>query len=126
MRETGRVEIPVEDVRSSGRTTVTVDGTSVVVFALGERFVAYVDVCPHQGGPVCSDGSMHPFLTAEIDQRGRVSDVFAPGGDRIIACPWHGWEYWIEDGRCVADPSTSLREAAVDVVDGNVVVTLRA
>ena len=75
----------------------------MTVFNLAGRYVAYVDRCLHQGGPVCSRGTLHPFLTAEIEASGEVREYFAEGS-RVIACPWHGWEYDLDDGRGAVEP----------------------
>jgi nitrite reductase (NADH) small subunit len=109
-----KVSVKVDQVRAEGRVRTSVGGQPVVVFHFQEEFVAYVDVCPHQGGPVCSDGSLHPYLTANIEEDGRVVDVWAPGGERVIACPWHGWEFWLENGELIADPSKRLRSVQVE------------
>ena len=116
--------LSVDDVRERNRVSIMLSGTRVVVFAFKDSFVAYVDVCSHQGGPVCSEGTLHPFLTAQIEPDGRVTDIFAPGGDVVLACPWHGWEYWIETGRCIADPTKSLRPAKVEVDNNRLIVSL--
>jgi nitrite reductase (NADH) small subunit len=122
--ETHVVRVSAAKVREEGRVRVTVAGQPVVVFHFRDDFVAYVDVCPHQGGPVCSDGSLHPFLTAELDDAGRAVDTFAPGGERVIACPWHGWEFWLENGVLIADPSKRLREARAELDGDHLIVTL--
>ena len=42
----------------------------------------------------------------------------------MIACPWHGMEYHVPTGRCLADPAITLRRYEVDVRGDDVVVTL--
>jgi nitrite reductase (NADH) small subunit len=111
------VKLKASEVESAGRLTVQVDGQSIVVFAFAGGFVAYHDVCPHQGGPVCSEGSLFPYYTARINERGRAEPYFEEGGEKVIACPWHGWEFQLEDGQCLADRSKWLRTAKV-IQDG--------
>ena len=118
------VRIPTEDVLRDGRATLQVGGQRVIVFAHDDDFVAYVDVCPHMGGPVCSQGSLHPFYTARVLEDGRVEPYFAEGGERVIACPWHGWEYDLSNGRSLADASKSLRAATVVRDSDELVVSL--
>ncbi|MPZ88070.1 MAG: Rieske 2Fe-2S domain-containing protein [Nitriliruptorales bacterium] len=110
---TDSARIRTEDVRRDGRAALQVGGQRVVVFSLGGDFVAYVDACPHLGGPVCSRGSLHPFYTARVEEDGRVEPYFAEGGERVLACPWHGWEYDLRNGQCLADGTKWLRAATV-------------
>ncbi|MFA9431901.1 Rieske (2Fe-2S) protein [Egicoccus sp. AB-alg2] len=119
-----QTRVSAAEVREEGRLRVTVSGQPVVVFDFQGGFVAYVDVCPHQGGPVCSDGSLHPFLTAELDEAGRAVDTWAPGGERVLACPWHGWEFWLEDGVLIADPTKRLRRVSVTMDGDDLVLAL--
>ena len=42
----------------------------------------------------------------------------------VIACPWHGLEYHVPTGRCLAYPEITLRRYAVAVRGDEVVVTV--
>jgi len=116
--------IRTEDVRRQGRATLQVGGQRVIVFCLDDDFVAYVDTCAHLGGPVCSQGSLHPFYTARIEEDGRVEPYFAEGGERILACPWHGWEYDLRTGQALADGTKRLRAATVAHDSDELIVSL--
>ena len=120
------VRIRRADVERDGRTAVHVGGERVVVFPLDDGFVGYVDTCAHMDGPVCSKGSLHPFYTARIEEDGRVEPYFAEGGERILACPWHGWEYELATGQCLADRTKWLRAATVVEDSDELVVSLPA
>ena len=115
--------VVLEAFADGERRTVEVDGVPVTVFNLGDRYVAYVDRCLHQGGPVCSRGTLHPLLTAEIEASGEVREYFAEGS-RVIACPWHGWEYDLETGEALWNRARRLRPAKVEVDGGEVRVSL--
>jgi nitrite reductase (NADH) small subunit len=117
----GEVRIPA--IAEGERQTVDIDGTPVTVFNLGERYVAYVDRCLHQGGPACSGGTLHPLLTASIEPDGEVREYFAEGV-RVIACPWHGWEYDLETGEALWNRSRRLRPANVEVEGGDLLIRL--
>ena len=41
-----------------------------------------------------------------------------------MACPWHGWEFEIPTGVCLADPRFRLQTFPVAVEDAMVKVTL--
>jgi nitrite reductase/ring-hydroxylating ferredoxin subunit len=114
---------PVRDIPEGGGVLVVADGTEVGVFRVRGAVHAYENRCLHQGGPVC---------TGEIV--GRYEQVLAPdgtvSGERFvdeeprIACPWHGWEYDLETGRCTADRRYRLRRVPVTVRDGDVFVRI--
>ena len=72
--------------------------------------------CPHHGGPLCL-GTVRERL---VGAPGRY-DV---GGQRVLRCPWHGWEFDLETGRCVDEPS--LRAAVYTVRVGGNRVLVRA
>jgi nitrite reductase/ring-hydroxylating ferredoxin subunit len=111
------------DVPEGGGVLLVADGVEVGVFRVRGRLVAYENRCAHQGGPVC---------TGEV--MGRYEELLGPGGaslgerfstDRLhIVCPWHGWEYDLETGRCHADRRFGLRAYPVTVRDGRVYVNL--
>ena len=75
-------------------------------------FYAYSNYCVHQGGPACEGIMM-----------GRVVEVLEPDQTSLglrfsdhdihFVCPWHGVEYDIATGQCVAAPSRRLRKFAV-------------
>lgn len=97
---------------------VEVKGHSIGVFNVNGRFVAALNVCPHELAPVC---------------RGRVGGTTvasAPGEYRwgregeILACPWHGWEFDLLTGKALADPRMRLRLYPVTLEDDVVYITL--
>jgi nitrite reductase (NADH) small subunit len=100
---------------------VTVDGQSVGVFNVGGRYFALSNRCPHQGGPVC-EGTLFPHHTAKIAPTGRV-DEYLDHENPVICCPWHGWEFDLASGTCLADPSRRVQSYRVEV-DGEDIVLL--
>jgi nitrite reductase (NADH) small subunit len=115
--------IPAAELPSGERRSVELDGRPVTVFNLGDRYVAYVDRCAHQGGPACSRGTLHPHLTAELTAQGTVREFFRDG-EQVLACPWHGWEYDLATGRALADSTRALRPARVELDGAELVVRL--
>jgi 3-phenylpropionate/trans-cinnamate dioxygenase ferredoxin subunit len=107
----------VEEVRSEGCRVVEVNGRPVGVISVGESFFAIHDRCPHMGPSMCG---------------GTLSGTFVPAGphdlvygmhDRVIRCPWHGWEFDLETGRSLLEPDRyGLRTYRVTVQDGDVVL----
>jgi len=112
------------DVRPGERRIVEVDGRSIGVFNLGDEFFALANTCVHQGGPVCW-GRVEPRVCAEVLPGGEVRESLSPEPD-TIACPWHGWEYDIRTGRCLANPRKALRTYPVILRDGEVYLEIPA
>jgi nitrite reductase (NADH) small subunit len=105
-----------------GRQIVTVEGREIGVFNVGGRFYALLNDCAHLGGPVCT-GEVLGRLTAEVLTGGETREFFTQEG-QIVACPWHGWEFEIPTGVCLADPRFRLRTFPVTVEEGLVKVTI--
>ncbi len=108
----------VDEIEPGRRKIVQLRGKSVGVFNVNGRFVAVLNVCPHELAPVCM---------------GRVggSTVPSPPGEyhwglegRVLACPWHGWEFDLLTGQGLADHKVHLRTYEVTVEDDTVFVHL--
>jgi nitrite reductase/ring-hydroxylating ferredoxin subunit len=69
---------------------------TIAVFRVGNDFFAISNVCPHKGASLC-DGEV---LVEE----------------RRVRCPWHHWNWQLDDGKLESDPRQSVRvyELAVD------------
>jgi nitrite reductase/ring-hydroxylating ferredoxin subunit len=106
-----------------GRKVVDVDGTAVGVFRVNGKFTAFENVCPHMGGPVCQGK-----IIARVEERvaaDKTSLGLSFSKDRTnVACPWHGYEFDLATGEHQGNPRLRLRAVKIDVVDGELVVTL--
>jgi 3-phenylpropionate/trans-cinnamate dioxygenase ferredoxin subunit len=120
MREGDSVDHPIgpaDEVRRDGCRTIDVNGRQVLVVWSGEAFYAVFDRCPH--------------MPASLSQ-GTISGTFTPSApqqldygrhERVIRCPWHGWEFDLETGRSLLEPQrTGLKTYPVTVEDGVVVL----
>jgi 3-phenylpropionate/trans-cinnamate dioxygenase ferredoxin component len=65
------------------RRVLHIDGVSVVVFCLGDRYVALEDVCTHDGGEIASGELV---------------------GDEIV-CPRHGARFCVRTGEVRCPPA---------------------
>jgi nitrite reductase (NADH) small subunit len=97
---------------------VEVDGREVGVFNIGGRLYGLLNRCAHQGGPLCAARRTTGTLVAGDDFRPR----WTLEGE-IVACPWHGLEYHVPTGRCLAFPHISVRRYEVTVDGDDVVVS---
>jgi nitrite reductase/ring-hydroxylating ferredoxin subunit len=47
---------------------------------------------------------------------------YALAGERVLRCPWHGWEFDLETGVCRDEPSLRAAVYPARVADGRVLV----
>jgi 3-phenylpropionate/trans-cinnamate dioxygenase ferredoxin subunit len=88
----------VDDVRRAGCRIVQVDGRRVGVISVDAGFYAVHDRCPHMGASMCA-GSVGGTLVAS-----EPHELVYGMEDRVIRCPWHGWEFDLETGRSLLEP----------------------
>lgn len=93
------VVCPVEDLPAGERKIVKVGSRSIGVFNVDGQYFGIRNRCPHQGGPLCM-GRLSSWVVATTPGQVRMA-----GPPRLIACPWHGWEYDLETGQSFMGPS---------------------
>jgi nitrite reductase/ring-hydroxylating ferredoxin subunit len=112
------VRYRVESVENWGEVpcrVVTVQGRKIGVLRVEDKFFALRNTCPHRGAPLCE---------------GTVSGTFLPSGphdyvygmeNRVLRCPWHGWEFDLKTGRSLFQPDeVRVKTYRVSVEDGEV------
>jgi nitrite reductase (NADH) small subunit len=118
----GFVEYPVgrvDDIRAAGRQIVDVAGRRVGVLSVGDEFFAVRDKCPHRGAALCLGTVSGTFLQSD------PQDYRYGRHERVIRCPWHGWEFDLDSGRSLLEPDrTRVRVYPTSVRDGTVYVSL--
>ena len=110
----------VADFPEGTHRVVSVEGREVGVFNIGGRLYGLLNRCAHQGGPLCRATRTTGTLVA--DAGGRWLPRWEHEGE-IVACPWHGLEYHVPSGRCLAFPEIVLRRYDVVVEGDDVVVS---
>ena len=97
-----------DDMSEGARRVVECEGRQIGVVRAKGKLHAFLNICPHQGGPVC-DGLLI----------NRVEEIIAPdktyqgqkfSDDLHFVCPWHGYEYDIRTGECVGNRKLKLRK----------------
>jgi nitrite reductase/ring-hydroxylating ferredoxin subunit len=78
------------------------------VFNVGGRLVAYRNVCPHAGAPVCEGRVCGTTLASEAYEYQLARD------GEILRCPWHGWEFDLLTGEHLVHARTKLRAYDVE------------
>lgn len=116
-----RVEVcTVEELPPGARRIVEANGRSIGVFNIAGELFAVRNTCPHQGAQLCLGtvrGTMLPSDPYEY-RYGRE--------DRVLRCPWHGWEFDLETGEKLFDVTQRARVKtyAVSTQGGMVVVEI--
>ncbi|MGL3104569.1 Rieske (2Fe-2S) protein [Bradyrhizobium sp. BR 1432] len=99
---------------------VQVGTQEVGVYNVNGNLHALINVCPHQYGPVCAGP-----VGGEMSCNANTGWKFHWSRDgEILICPWHGHEFDLATGRCLAPKEMRLRKCKVNVVDGEVRVSL--
>jgi nitrite reductase (NADH) small subunit len=108
----------VADFEPTGRVAFDHQGRELVAFRVGEEYVAFENVCPHLGGPVC-EGKLARRVVAEIADDGGVVDRFSETEINLV-CPWHGFEFDLPSGVAVADARYRLRRCELQLIGDEV------
>ncbi|CAA9542612.1 MAG: hypothetical protein AVDCRST_MAG49-968 [uncultured Thermomicrobiales bacterium] len=111
---------PVDDFPPGTHRVVRVRNLEVGVFNVRGAFYALPNVCTHQFGPLCA-GNVSGTTACDASTGWEIAWV---RDGEIVACPWHGLEFDITTGRCLAAPKVRLRSFPVTVEAGQVKLTL--
>ncbi len=106
------------DFPPGSHTVVKIRNLHLGVFNIDGEFHALPNICPHQFGPLC-EGPVGGTTTCSADTGWRFSWVRE---GEILTCPWHGLEFDIATGTCLASPKLRVRRYPISVEGGEVVV----
>ena len=92
---------PVSDLSNGERLFIEVEGKSLVIFNIADRYFSIGDICSHDDGPV-GEGDVEGYN---------------------IVCPRHGGEFDVRTGQAVQMPAVvDIPAYPVRVVDGMIQV----
>jgi nitrite reductase (NADH) small subunit len=91
----------LDDIPAGTAVAVQAGRRTIAVFRIGNDFFAVNNTCPHKGASLC-DGE----IIIE---------------EKIVRCPWHHWNWQLEDGKLQSDGRQGLRTYQV-AVDGDEVI----
>ena len=111
------------DLSDSIAKICEIEGIEIGVIRHKGDVVAYKNVCPHQGGPVC-EGLKMPRVCVEFDDQKRVLRQNFDENEMHFVCPWHGWEFKMETGEAVGDSKIRLKRYKVIERNGEVYVEI--
>ena len=112
-----------KDIAEGGRKVIVAGDLEVGVFRAGGELFAWLNVCPHAGGPVCQGRTMKR-VEEKLDANRRSLGIDNVDGTLDIICPWHGFEFDVRTGRHVGLSRIRLKGFPVNVRDGAIYVTL--
>jgi nitrite reductase/ring-hydroxylating ferredoxin subunit len=112
--------VRASELKDGDRRIVRTNRGEVGVFFQRGAYYAYSNVCAHSGGPACEGILINQTVDVIAADRTYQGQIFS---DKMhFACPWHGWEYDLETGECVADRRLKLKRFEVVVRGGEVFV----
>ena len=89
---------PLAELEPGEMRAVTVGGIEIVVVrALDGSVHALRDRCAHSGARLSNGRLVQKVGGDDVDD-------YRLTGELVLRCPWHGYEYDITTGRCIADP----------------------
>lgn len=77
----------LDEIPTDRGLVIELGGRELVLVHRNDRFYCLDNVCPHKGAPL-DDG---------------------PVDDTFITCPWHAWQFRLEDGTNRHDPSICIQ-----------------
>lgn len=83
------------------------------VFNVDGTVVAYRNICPHAGAPVCEGPVCGTTLPSGVYEYSLARH------NEIVRCPWHGWEFALLTGEHLVDEKMKLRGYTVETQNEN-------
>ena len=104
----------VDELERAGRLVVRVAGRELgVLLDRADGSVHGVrNRCPHHSAPLC--------LGRIREREQGAAGHYELSGRRVLRCPWHGWEFDLETGRCVDEPGLRAAVYRAEIADGRV------
>jgi nitrite reductase/ring-hydroxylating ferredoxin subunit len=108
----------VDEILPGQRKIVEIGGRSIGIFNVQNRFIAVLNLCPHEEAPVCLGRLTGTTLLSTPGE-------FKWGREgEILACPWHGWEFDLITGQCLTD-RRKLHSYPVTIEGDTIYLTLQ-
>lgn len=111
------------EIAEGGVRVITAGEVEIGVIRQGGKYYAYRNHCPHQGGPVCEGIRMPKVLDVIAPDRTFLGQDY-DRKDMHIVCPWHAYEFHLEDGVNVCDKRIRLQKFNVVEKGGAVYVNV--
>jgi nitrite reductase/ring-hydroxylating ferredoxin subunit len=109
-----------QDVPEGTHRVVRAGNRELGLFNIRGKYHAIPNLCPHQRGPLC-EGAVSGTLDYGPHTKWRLAWIWE---DEVVTCPWHGLEFHVPTGQCVALPEIRIRTFQVRVQDGEIRVVV--
>jgi 3-phenylpropionate/trans-cinnamate dioxygenase ferredoxin subunit len=109
--------LPLSELEPGQMKSVIVDGIDVVVARdLDGSVYALRNRCAHASARLSNGFLLEKVVGDDVDQYELTDEL-------VIRCPWHGYEFALPTGRCLADPNrTRIRVYPVTIEDGTICI----
>jgi nitrite reductase (NADH) small subunit len=81
-----------DDIPAGSVREFQVDGLTVAIANVGDKFYAINNTCLHRGGPL-GQGLLHGVA---------------------VTCPWHGWQYDVTNGKLVTNQAIGVKTYRIE------------
>jgi nitrite reductase/ring-hydroxylating ferredoxin subunit len=109
----------VADFPPGKHRVVKIERREIGIFNIAGKLYALPNVCPHQTGPLCEAPRTTGTVAARAEQEWSLEWIY---DGEVVTCPWHGMEFHVPTGQCLALKEIRLRQYDVRVENGRVVV----
>lgn len=110
-----------EDFPDNSHRVVDVDGRQLGVFHIKGNLYALPNICPHMTGPVCEADILTGSLQASEETDWKPEWVH---DGEVVVCPWHGLEFHVPTGQCLAFEHIRIRRYKVTREGDDIVVEI--
>ena len=108
------------EISEGSSRLVTLNDIEIAIFRANGRLYAYRNVCPHDGGPVCTG-----TITGTLVQGPQTQWKLQWDRDgEILYCPWHGSDFDICTGEALSRKPLRLESYPVKVEGGKIKIAL--
>ena len=114
---------PASEIADPGRKLIGFENFEVAVFKLDGEFFAYLNHCPHMGGPACQGKMIAKVEEIIAEDRTSKGMMFSKTKMHVV-CPWHGYEFDIRTGVHPGNPRAQLRKIKIAVSGDDVIIEL--
>ena len=92
------------------------------IYQIGDEYFALRNKCPHRGGSICEGPTTGTAERVDINKDGPKFNYVKE--HELVRCSWHGWEFDIKSGQCLADSRLKARKVETRVENSKIYLML--